>query len=112
MFLNGKFKIKKYCKDNIPAVLDVNRLKYKKIYSEINVIIKENSNTNYIISIADDYSSINLSKNDLYSVNYKLLYKCTVDAWDKNLSLNKDKNFDYNAIIDDYNILNEDEENL
>ena len=54
-FLNGKFKIKIYCKGNIPGVLEINRLKYKKIYSKINVIVKENSNVNYIISIADDY---------------------------------------------------------
>ena len=52
------------------------KLKNKKVYTKINVVIKNVKNASYIISIAKNYDIFGLKENDLYSVNYKLgLYK-------------------------------------
>ena len=52
------------------------KLKHKKVYIKINVVIKNIKKASYIISIAKNYNIFDLKENDLYSVNYKLLYKC------------------------------------
>ena len=64
-----------------------NKLKHKKVYIKINVVIKNVKKASYIISIAKNYNIFDLKENDLYSVNYKLLYKllykCYKEVWIK-----------------------------
>ena len=59
------------------------KLKNKKVYTKINVIIQESNITTYKIMIVKDYLNFNLKKNDIYYVNYKLLFKCNNEAWQK-----------------------------
>ena len=85
------------------------KLKNKKVYTKINVVIKNVKNASYIISIAKNYEIFGLKENDLYSVNYKLLYKCSKEVLEKNL--NKDENFlDSEEIIDNNYYIEENEE--
>ena len=57
-----------------------------------------NYGTNYKIKIAKDYKDLNLSKNDLYMVDYKLLTKCSENLW--NSLLNKNNKDTKNEIMD------------
>lgn len=43
----------------------------------------------YKIKIVNDYNGYELKENDLYYVNYKLLYQCELDVWNKILQDNK-----------------------
>ena len=38
----------------------------------------------YEISVAKNYPNFNLKKDDIYYVNYKLLFKCNKEVWEKN----------------------------
>ena len=107
--LNGKFKIQKPFKKNIIGYIDFDKIKYKKIYTKINVIIKEVKDSLYKISISKNYPDFNLYKNDLYYVNYKLLYKCSNEAWEKNLK-KKEKIYEDNDIIENNTYIDEKEE--
>ena len=57
-----------------------------------------NYGANYKIKIAKDYKDLNLSKNDLYMVDYKLLTKCSENLW--NSLLNKNNKDTKNEIMD------------
>ena len=50
--LNGKFKIQKTYKGKEEGVIVFDKLKNKKVYTKINVVIKNVKNASYIISIA------------------------------------------------------------
>ena len=82
------------------------KMRHKKIYIKINVIIKEVKPTAYVISIGNNYDNMNLKENDLYLVSYKLLYKCSEEAWNKNINKNEniiedDEIIDNNYYIDE-----------
>ena len=47
-----------------------------------------NYGTNYKIKIEKDYKDLNLSKNDLYMVDFKLLKKCSENLWNSLLNKN------------------------
>ena len=47
-----------------------------------------NYGTNYKIKIEKDYKDLNLSKNDLYMVDFKLLTKCSENLWNSLLNKN------------------------
>lgn len=79
--LNKKFKIKKFCKDKLVGILFYDKLKKKSLYGKINVTIINKVGTNYKIKIEKDYEDMNLFKNDLYMVEYKLLSKCSEKLW-------------------------------
>ena len=106
--LNGKFKIHKKYNGKEPGILLFDKPKNKKVYTKINVIIQESNITTYKIMIVKDYLNFNLKKNDIYYVNYKLLFKCNNEAWQKNLS---DDNLSYDNIIDNNNYIADSEEN-
>ena len=107
--LNGKFKIQKLFKNKKEGIIIFDRIKYKKIYAKINAIIRELKNNTYKIEIAKNYPDLNLFENDLYIVNYKLLFKCSNETWEKNL--NKDNEIlDEEDIFDNNNFINENEE--
>ena len=76
MFIERKFKIQKTYKGKEEDVIVFDKLKHKRVYIKINVVIKNVKKASYIISIAKNYNIFDLKENDLYSVNYKLLYKC------------------------------------
>ena len=90
--LNKKFKIKKKGNSENPGVLLYDKIKNKKYYGKINVSVLEKIGENYKIKVEKNYSEINLNKNDLYTVNYKLLEKCSLFVW--NCIMKKDTNKD------------------
>ena len=57
--------------------------------------------------IVKDYPNFNLKKNDIYYVNYKLLFKCNNEVWEKNL--NKENN-SFDNIIENNEYINDNEE--
>ena len=105
--LNGKFKIQKQFTDKSTGIILYDRIKHKKIYTKINVIITEIKIPNYKISIAKDYLDFDLKKNAEYYVNYKLLNKCSEEVWEKNLKNEKRSEED---IIDNNDYLSDNEE--
>ena len=52
------------------------------MYGKLNVRVISKNGTNYKIKIAADYEYMNLYKDDLYMVEYKLLSKCSETLWD------------------------------
>ena len=60
--LNGKFKIQKQFTGKSTGIILYDKIKYKKVYNKINVIIKEIKRPNYRISIAKDYLDFDLKK--------------------------------------------------
>ena len=81
--LNPKIIIKKIYKKKKVGILVSNRFKHKKFYCKINCIILNIKGTNYEIKIAKDNPMFRLNKNDIYLINYKLLKKYDISAWDK-----------------------------
>ena len=65
-----------------------------------------------MVCIENDYLIYELHKNDKYYVNYKLLKKCDKDAWIKLLEDNEINKYDFNALIDNNDILSDNEENF
>ena len=104
--LNGKIKIQKKYDGKTPGIIIFGKIKHKKLYTKINVIVKENKSTNYKISISKNYEDFNLKENDVYYVNYKLLNKCSNELWNKKLNKHKSS---LDEIIDNNNYINEDE---
>ena len=96
--LSKKFKIKKKGDDKLVGVLIYDKIKHKNLYGKINVSVMNNYGANYKIKIAKDYKDLNLSKNDLYMVDYKLLTKCSENLW--NSLLNKNNKDTKNEIMD------------
>ena len=45
--LNGKIKIQKKYDGKTPGIIIFGKIKHKKLYTKINVIVKENKSTNY-----------------------------------------------------------------
>ena len=52
-----------------------------------------------IIKISKNYPDYKLKKDDIYLVDYKLLNKCSSEAWDKLLKESKENN---NIEYDEY----------
>ena len=90
--LNKKYKIKKIGDDKEPGILIYDKIKKKNLYGKINVTILNKSGTNYKIKIQKDYKDLNLYKNDLYIVEYKLLSKCSEKVWNSLLKKDNEKN--------------------
>ena len=99
--MNKKFKIKKKGNSENPGVLLYDKIKNKKYYGKINVRVLEKIGENYKIKIEKNYSEINLNKNDLYTVNYKLLEKCSLFVWNSLMKKDTDKD---EIINEDYSI--------
>ena len=85
------------------------KIRYKKVYTKINVTIKEINSSNIQISIAKDYLDFNLKNKELYYVSRKLLYKCTEVIWESNL---KNKNDSEQNIIDNNDYISANEEDF
>ena len=79
--MNKKFKIKKVGNKNKVGILIYDKFKNKSLYGKINVIIIWKKCSNYQIKIGKDYEDMNLHKDDLYIVDYKLLNKCSENLW-------------------------------
>ena len=90
--LNTKYKINKIGDDKEPGILIYDKIKKKNLYGKINVTILNKSGTNYKIKIQKDYKDLNLYKNDLYIVEYKLLSKCSEKVWNSLLKKDNEKN--------------------
>ena len=109
--LNGKIKIQKYYKGKEEGVIIFDKFKQNKVYTKINVVIKNVKKASYIICIAKNYDILRLKENDLYSLNYKLLFKCSKEVWEKNLI--KDENIpEPEEIIENNYYIEEKEENF
>lgn len=110
--LNIKFNIKRKYNKKKEGILVYDRLKLKKNYTKINAIIINKLQNNYKIQIVKDYKIHNIFKNEVYLCSYKLLKKCSEEIWEKFFKLKSFDNYDFEDIIDDNNILNENEENF
>ena len=99
--LNKKFRIKKKGNSEKPGVLLYDKIKNKKYYGKINVKVLEKIGDNYKIKIEKKYIELNLNKNDLYTVNYKLLEKCSLFVWNSLMKKDTDKD---EIINEDYSI--------
>ena len=84
--MKAKFKIKKIFKDSSQRVLEYDKIKRKKYFQKLNVIILEKLGTNYKIKIVNNYSEFGFKKGDLYIVDYKLLNKCICFSLDEHTS--------------------------
>ena len=77
------------------------KLKIKNIMVKYNVKVLEKIGDNYKIKIEKNYLDINLNKNDLYTVNYKLLEKFSLFVWNNLMKKDTDKD---EIINEDYSI--------
>lgn len=107
--LKAKFKIKRKFQNNKEGILVYNRIRYKKNFKKINVTIIKKIGDNYKIKIAKDYSLYNIFKDDEYIVSFKLLKKCTEEAWNKILK-EKNPKIDYENLCENNDYYSEDEE--
>ena len=99
--LNKKFKIKKRVIVKDQEYYYMIKLKIKNIMVKYNVKVLEKIGDNYKIKIEKNYLDINLNKNDLYIVNYKLLEKCSLFVWNNLMKKDTDKD---EIINEDYSI--------
>ena len=90
--LKCKFIIKKAFKENNDGVLIYDRVKNKINYRKLNIIVLSKNGSNHRIKISKNYPDYKLKKDDIYLVNYKLLNKCSSEAWDKLLKESKENN--------------------
>ena len=58
----------------------------------MNVIVLSKNGSNYRIKISKNYPDYKLKKDEIYLVDYKLLNKCSSEAWDKLLKESKENN--------------------
>ena len=112
--LNKKFKIKKVGGKKKIGVLISDKIKKKTLYGKLNVRVISKNGTNYKIKIAVDYEDMNLYKDDLYMVEYKLLSKCSETLWDNLLKkeFKDDKTSHMEDILNNDSSLNEEEINF
>ena len=103
--MNKKFKTKNIGNKNKVGILIYDKFKKKSLYGKINVIIICKKGSNYQIKIGKDYEDMNLHKDDLYIVDYKLLNKCSENLWMN--FIEKDKKNKKDLLIED--ILNSEE---
>ena len=92
-------------------MLVYDKLKYKRTYTKINVIILNKLHNNYKIKIAKDYKKYNISKNDIYLCSFKLLKKCSEEAWENYLVSKSFNHYDFDDVVDDNIIVSDYEEN-
>ena len=90
--LKFKFIIKKAFKENNDGVLIYDKVKNKINYRKLNVIVLSKNGSNYRIKISKNYPDYKLKKDEIYLVDYKLLNKCSSEAWDKLLKESKENN--------------------
>ena len=90
--LKCKFIIKKFFKEKKDGVLTVDKVKKKIGYRKLNVIVLGKCGSNYRIKISKNYPDYKFKKDDICLVDYKLLNKCSSQAWNK--LLNETKNND------------------
>ena len=90
--LKCKFIIKKAFKENNDGVLIYDKVKNKINYRKLNVIVLSKNGSNYRIKISKNYPDYKLKKDEIYLVDYKLLNKCSSEAWDKLLQQSKENN--------------------
>ena len=109
--LSKKFKIRKQFTENEIGILSYDRVKKGNMYGKINAIILSISGTSYKIKIVKDYNILNLYENDIYMVDYRLLSKCSHQAWNKLLAKDLNNNLDsnYDDILDSEGSLEETE---
>ena len=114
ILLNPKFLFKKKYNNKSPGTLIFNRIKHKKIYSKIVSTVVKKSGSNYLIEINKDYPIYDLKKGEQYYVNYKLIKKCNLESWKKifNEKFDSKKYLDYDELIDNNNIIEDNEENF
>ena len=68
------------------------KVKNKINYIKLNVIVLSKNGSNYRIKISKNYPDYKLKKDEIYLVDYKLLNKCSSEAWDKLLKESKENN--------------------
>ena len=90
--LKCKFIIKKAFKENNDGVLIYDRVKNKINDRKLYVIVLSKNGSNYRIKISKNYPDYTLKKYAIYLVDYKLLNKCSSEAWDKLLKESKENN--------------------
>ena len=93
--LKCNFKIKKAFKETKDGILIYDKVKSKIHYSKLNVIVLGKSGSNYRIKFAKNYPDYKFQKEDTYLVDYKLLNKCSLEAWNKLLNESKSNKSEY-----------------
>ena len=65
------------------------KVKNKINYRKLNVKVSNKNGSNYRIKISKNYPDYKIKKDEIYLVDYKLLNKCSSEAWDKLLKESK-----------------------
>ena len=114
LLINNIIKIKNKNKEGY-QILAINKIKKKKSFNKICVVIKQKyNNGNYLIKINNDYKEYKLFKDDLYIVSFNMLRKCDKHIWEKLSELYSKLKFDIkdNNNLNDINKVNKEKSNF
>ena len=110
LLINNIIKIKNKNKEGY-QILAINKIKKKKSFNKICVVIKQKyNNGNYLIKINNDYKEYKLFKDDLYIVSFNMLRKCDKHIWEKLSELYSKLKFDIKDNNKEEDIIISDEE--
>ena len=110
LLINNIIKIKNKNKEGY-QILAINKIKKKKSFNKICVVIKQKyNNGNYLIKINNDYKEYKLFKDDLYIVSFNMLRKCDKHIWEKLSELYRKLKFDIKDNNKEEDIIISDEE--
>ena len=108
--INNIIKTKNKNKEGY-QIIAINKIKKKKSFNKICVVIKQNyNNGNYLIKFNNNYKEFKLFKDDLYIVTFNMLRKCDKHIWEKLSELYSELKFDIKDNHKEEDIIISDEE--